>query len=341
MKALVLEQPGIINLHDIDTPQAQVGEVLVKVSAVSVCGSDIHAYKGENVLLTYPRIMGHEVCGVVEEINVDSETPLVSGDRVMLLPYIGCGHCVACRSGKPNCCRELSVYGVHHDGAMAEFFTAPASYLIKIDDSILSENAAIIEPLSISAHAVRRSGVTNGDTLLILGAGPIGLGAAEVARTLGARIILADIDQSRREFVQKVFGYEYVFNPLDSDFLDTLKDLTNGDFPGFIIDSTGNGKSMSRSINYLAYGGRMVFVGFYPDDLVIKDPEFHKRETELFGSRGATRADFQYVIGCVKAGKIEPLKFITHRAKFINGKEAFDHWVSLGGTVFKALFTIE
>ncbi|MDR1586816.1 MAG: zinc-binding alcohol dehydrogenase family protein [Treponema sp.] len=341
MKALVLEQPGLLTLHDVENPEPKTGEALVKVLAASVCGSDIHSFKGENALLSCPRILGHEVCGVVEEVRSEDGEAVSPGDRVILIPYIGCGHCVACRNGKPNCCRDLSVYGVHHDGAMAEYFTAPLSYLLKVSEDISPESAAVIEPLSISAHAVKRCSPSMGETLLVIGAGPIGLGAAEIARTLGARVVIAETDQSRRDFARDTFGYKHVLNPRDAGFTGELEKLTNGDMPKFLIDSTGNGASMSQAINYLAFGGRMVFVGFYPGKLEIADPDFHRRETELLGSRGATRADFQYVIDCISEKKISPSAFITHRASFEDSKETLEDWVSKAGKVFKGIFTMK
>jgi 2-desacetyl-2-hydroxyethyl bacteriochlorophyllide A dehydrogenase len=339
IKALVLEKPGVLYMGDMEKPKPKPGQALIRVAAVSVCGSDIHSFKGENALLTWPRILGHEVCGIVEEVLAEDKKGFAPGDKVVLIPYLGCGHCVACRSGKPNCCQDLSVYGVHHDGVMAEYFTAPLSHLIKIGEDVPPETAAVIEPLSISAHAVRRCSPVMGEALLVIGAGPIGLGAAEVARTLGAHIVIGETDQSRRDFARSL-GYKDILNPLDAGFLNDLEKITSG-LPKFIIDSTGNGASMSQAVNFLAFGGRMVFVGFYPGDLVIKDPLFHCKETELLGSRGATRADFQYVIDCVNEQKINPSSFITHRANFENSKDALEDWVSKGGKVFKGVFTME
>jgi 2-desacetyl-2-hydroxyethyl bacteriochlorophyllide A dehydrogenase len=179
-----------------------------------------------------------------------------------------------------------------------------------------------------------------GEPILVIGAGPIGLGAAEISRTLGAHVILAETNQSRRDFVRSSFGYKDVLDPQDPGFIKDIKNITDGNFPARVIDSTGSGASMAQAVNYLAFGGRMVFVGFYPGDLVINDVIFHRKETELLGSRGATRAEFRYVIDCIENRQINPSAFISHRANFDNAKESLEEWVSLGGKVFKGLFRV-
>ena len=339
MKALLLKEKYQLEMAEYDKPVRGEQEALIRVIAVSVCGSDIHSYKGENALLTYPRVMGHEVCGEIAEAPADGG--FLPGDRVVLIPYLNCGHCIACRKGKSNCCKDLTVYGVHKDGAMAEYITAPISHLIKIPDGMDARAAAVIEPLAISAHAVWRAQIHPGETVLVAGAGPIGLGAAEIAKTYGARVLIADTDEKRRAFVKERFGYEQPLNPLASDYRNLLAELTNGDFPDKIIDSTGNNRSMEANIQNLCQGGRMVYVGIWQADLTFRHLDFHKREAELVGSRGARREDFLYVIDCIAQKKLFPERFITHEASFNQSKEALEEWISKGGEVFKAVITME
>lgn len=342
MKALVLKGKARLELTEMPKPVCDEGQALVKVIAVGVCGSDINSYKGLNALLEYPRVMGHETCGVIEELSDRTgDSGFQVGDKVILMPYLNCGHCIACRKGKPNCCTDLTVYGVHIDGAMAEYVAVPLTHLLKVSKDADPAVASVIEPLAISTHAVRRSGAKSGDTVLVAGAGPIGLGAAEIAGTLGARVMLADVDEKRRVFAQEGFGYHPVLDPMDAGYADELKRRTGGEGPDIIIDSTGNSFSMARNISYLSNGGRLVYVGISKGDIQFKHIEFHKRETELLGSRGALKSDFEYVIECMKAGKIHPEKFITHRAAFSESKQALDTWVKLGGEVFKAVIMME
>ncbi|WP_320130566.1 zinc-binding alcohol dehydrogenase family protein [uncultured Sphaerochaeta sp.] len=336
MKALVLEKMYSLSMKDVPIPDCPEGWALVKVISVSVCGSDFHSFKGGNALLTYPRIMGHEVCGIIESINGNSESFSI-GDKVILMPYLSCGHCKACKKGKTNCCSSLSVYGVHREGAMAEFYAAPLDHLIKVAPDMSSHVAALIEPLAISTHAVSRGEIKIGDVVLVVGAGPIGIGAALMARIDGATVLVSDTNEARRRYAMDAFGFEHVLDPLDPAYASQILLLTSEEGPDVIIDSTGNNRSMENDVNFLSNGGRMVFVGISNKPIALDGTQFHKRETELFDSRAAKLQDFEKVIRCIESGKLDPLKMVTHRAVFSESKEAFVQWNELGGDVFKAV----
>lgn len=340
MKALCLVEPYKVEVQERPVPDAGRGEALVRVLSVSLCGSDIHAYHGRQAIFDYPRIIGHEICGVIEKLDGGSGA-LRAGDKVVAIPYISCGSCVACRKGKPGCCATLSVYGVHRDGGLAEFVVVPEEYLVKVDPDMDSARAALIEPYAIGAHAVHNLGVDAGDTVLVLGAGPIGLGAAEIAKSHGGRVILADVNADRRAFAGERFGYEHVLNPAEDGFADVLSRLTGGDFADSIIDATGNAESMGNSFRYLGMGGKVVFVGISKGNIVFNNLEFYKRQTELYGSRAATRFDFEYVIKTIDGGGTDPLKFVTHRVAFDDAMvERFVELMGKGGEVFKAVVDI-
>jgi 2-desacetyl-2-hydroxyethyl bacteriochlorophyllide A dehydrogenase len=340
MKAFCLVEPFKVEMREGPVPRIKTGEVLIKVQTVSICGTDIHAYHGRQPLFDYPRIIGHEVCGLIEETDGNSNA-FKKGDKVIVIPYISCGKCIACRKKKFGCCEKLTVKGVHIDGALAEYMTMPEDYVIKIPDSSDPIHAAVIEPYAISAHAVHNARVKAGENLLINGIGPIGLGAAEIAKTYGANIILAETSEQRRDFAKSKFGYDQILNPLDSTFRDLLADYTGDDFPDTIIDSTGSGKSMESCIKNLSHGGKVVFVGMHNGDLTINAVEFHKRQTELYGSRGATRFDFEYVITCMNEKKTDPGKFVTHKLAFDNTlPENFKAMMAKGSAVFKLVITV-
>lgn len=342
MKALFLNEPGCLEFKDVPKPELTADEdsAIVKVLACSVCGSDYHSYHGGNPLITYPRIMGHEVCGIVESVNSNT-AGLQKGDKVILMPYLSCGHCIACRKGRSTCCSSLSVYGVHHDGAFTEYFKAPVSSLIKVDQSLDPSVAALIEPLSISTHAVFRANVKKGDIVLVAGAGPIGLGAALISRADGAKVIIADTNQVRRTFVEKEFGFDLVLDPLASDYKDSINKLTNDEGPDIIIDSTGSNISMANNVYYLSNGGRLVFVGISNKPISLDGTVFHKKETELFDSRAATREDFLKVIKYMESGVINPRPMITNKCMFSDSKSSFEEWAESGGKVFKAVILME
>jgi 2-desacetyl-2-hydroxyethyl bacteriochlorophyllide A dehydrogenase len=336
MQALVLEDKELLMMKEVPLSYCPEGWALVKVVSVSVCGSDFHSFKGGNALLTYPRIMGHEVCGIIESINGESQDFSV-GDKVILMPYLSCGHCKACRKGKSNCCSSLSVYGVHRDGAMAEFYAAPLDHLIKVAHDMSPHTAALIEPLAISTHAVSRGEIKSGDVVLVAGAGPIGIGVALMARIDGAQVVISDTNKDRRRYAEQAFGFDMVLDPLNPSYDSTIQHVTNGEGPDVIIDSTGNNRSMEYNVHLLSNGGRMVYVGISNKPIALDGTQFHKRETELFDSRAANIQDFEKVISCIENGKLDPGKMITHHASFAESKEALIHWNELGGEVFKAV----
>ncbi len=338
MHALTLNKPYALEYQNVELPLLQQGWATLRLLAVSVCGSDFHAYRGGNPMQTYPRIIGHELCAIVEQICGPSESVRV-GDKVVLMPYLSCGHCRACRKGKGNACSSLSVYGVHREGAMADYVQAPLSQLIVVDPCMEPIDAALIEPLAISAHAVRRADVQSGDTVLVSGAGFIGLGVALQARLQGCRVILADTHEKRRAFAAAASnGFAAILDPLDGSYAGSIAELTGNEGPDCIIDATGNAVSMASNVSLLSNGGRMVYVGISKDPIALDGRAFHIRETELLDSRAATIEDFQHVIGLVQQGLLVPSQLVTHCTHF-NGQivDAFKQWNELGGEVFKAV----
>lgn len=226
MKALVLESPRNIVLKEVPEPQLHEGWVRVKPLAVSICGSDYTSYRGENKLISYPRVLGHEVSGKV--IETKGDTGFSVDDTVILMPYLSCGTCRPCLRGKSNCCYHLSVYGVHRDGALAENFVAPAGQLIKVPAGMNPIEAALVEPMAISTHAVMRGDVRASDRVLVLGGGPIGLGAALMSRFHGADVVIADISEKRRDFLTGKFQFSHVLNPMSSDYQEQIQEWSRG-----------------------------------------------------------------------------------------------------------------
>jgi len=340
MRALVLHAPHSLSVETAEIPACPDGWALVKVLATSICGSDFHAFRGGNAMQTYPRLIGHETCGTVEKVSGGDGT-IKPGDKVILMPYISCGHCSACRRGKENACTSLSVFGVHREGTMAEYFSAPLVNLVVIDSGIPAEHAALLEPMAISTHAVSRSGAGEGSTVLVSGAGFIGLAAALMARIRGARVFIADTDAERRRFAGNVLGPDKVLDPLHENFRRQVDGFSNNEGPEIIIDATGNHASMENDVFLLANGGRIVYVGISKHPISLHGAEFHKRETELLDSRAAKLEDFEEVIRCLKEGLLDPGVLITHRTVF-DGRmaEQFKSWNDLGGIVFKAVVSM-
>lgn len=314
MQALVCSQPGVLCRKTVPMPEPAEGQVLLKVCALGICGSDIHAFHGRQPMFSYPQVMGHEISAEVVKAGA-GVSGFAAGQHVVAVPYQHCGQCIACRRGRANCCSGLSVMGVHRTGAMQEYIAVDSAYLITVD-KMDHKDAAMIEPYAISAHAVRRSGVQPGDQVLVAGTGAIGLGAADICRALGAPVILAETNSERLAAAGDRYGFSCCLNPLAKDFDAKLKALTQGDGPVIIIDATGNAASMNSHFERLAAGGTVVFVGLHNSDVQFNDLAFHKRETTLCGSRGATKADFQLVIDLAAAGKIGLHQLASHTVHF-------------------------
>lgn len=314
MRAIVCTKPGSLSRTTLPLPVPAAGQALIKVQALGICGSDIHAFHGRQPMFAYPQVMGHEISGQVVSIGASVST-IAPGQHVVVIPYAHCGHCVACRRGKTNCCASLSVMGVHRGGALQEYIVVDEKYLIAVE-GLEHKAAAMIEPYSISAHAVRRSGLKSGDQALIIGAGAIGLAAADISRALGAQVMLAETNQERLSLAADRYEFPQCLNPLNKDFDEQLKSMTDGNGPVIIIDATGNPASMNSQIDRLAAGGTIVFVGLHSGEVQFNDLAFHKRETTLCGSRGATKEDFQTVINLAVAGKIRLTQLCSHVVPF-------------------------
>ncbi len=336
MKNIVCVEPFQFKMTETEEPQRKQGEALVRVKRIGICGTDLHAYQGNQPFFSYPRILGHELSGIVEAADEGSQ--LKKGDQVAVMPYLECGTCIACRSGKTNCCSELKVLGVHQDGGMREWIAVPEDHLLKTE-GISLEHAALLEPLSIGAHAVRRSQVAEGEWALVIGAGPIGLGVMAFAKQNGAKVIAMDINDERLAFCKQWAAVDAVVNGLEQP-LEQLAEITGGDFPVVVFDATGSARSMTDAFGYTAHGGKLIFVGLFKGDISFSDPEFHKRELTLMSSRNATRADFERVIGAVRSGSVNLDRYITHRCAFDLMIEQFGDWLKPESKVIKAVVEI-
>lgn len=324
MKGIVCTKPLLLEEIEIPEPEPAAGYCILKIKRVNICGTDLHAFEGTQPYFNYPRILGHELSG--ELVAVDQADGFSIGEQVTIIPYLNCGYCLACRKGKPNCCATIKVCGVHIDGGMVEYYAVP-SYALVHNQGIQAEHLAMVEPLAIGAHGIRRARIQEGDTVLIMGAGPIGLGTLEFARLAGARIIVIDTNTQRLEFAKTQMGADFIVDPLSSDALQQVRDFTNGDMAAVVIDATGNQSAINNGINYLGHGGNFVLIGLQKENIIINHPEFHKRETTLMGSRNATREDFETVIRAIQKGQIDPSVYISKTVSFGQVTTQFHEWV--------------
>jgi 2-desacetyl-2-hydroxyethyl bacteriochlorophyllide A dehydrogenase len=333
MKALVCTTPRQFDYINTEMPITAEGETLLKIERIGICGTDLHAFEGTQPYFNYPRILGHELAATIVETKAIGFT---ADDKVTIIPYMHCGNCTACNSGKNNCCVNMRVFGVHIDGGMREFVTVPNHALLKSEGLSLDE-LALIEPLAIGAHAVKRAAVTKGEFVLVIGAGPIGLGIAQFARIAGAHVIVVDVNDDRLQFCSTNVGVEHTINPLKQDVMEALKLITRNNMPTVVIDATGNLDAINNAFVYLAHGGRYVLVGLQKEQISFSHPEFHKREATLMSSRNANVSDFEHVMESIKNGLVQPANYITHKVAFDEVATQFESLLDPNSKVVKAV----
>jgi 2-desacetyl-2-hydroxyethyl bacteriochlorophyllide A dehydrogenase len=338
MKQIVLNKPGEFILREVPDLAPEPGQVLVRVRRIGVCGTDIHAFHGRQPFFDYPRVLGHEL-GVEVVAVPDGVNGVAVGDRCSVEPYLNCGTCIACRAGKTNCCETLKVFGVHIDGGHQELLHVPAHKLHPANDLSLDQ-LALVETLGIGAHGVERADIREGEFVVIVGAGPIGLSAMPFAMARGARLAVMDINEQRMAFCREQLGVPFTVDARDPNLADRLREFGGGDLPTAILDATGNAKSMEGCFDLAAHGGRIVFVGLINGRLSFDDPNFHRRELSVHASRNALSSTFKDIIALIRAGKIDTTPWVTHRMAFDEVPTRFAETTAAPG-IIKAMIELE
>ncbi len=311
MKQLVCLEPGKFEYTQTAIPEPSVGQSLLRVRKIGICGTDIHAFAGNQPFFSYPRVLGHEVAA--EYVRGDAEG-FSQGDKVTVIPYFTKGVDIASRMGKPNCSSDMRVLGVHIDGAMAEYIVVP-SHALRKQDGLEFDDLVLVEPLSIGAHGLQRGQLTIGENVLVVGAGPIGLGIIALASKAGGHVIALDMDEKRLAMAAAL-GAQATINAADNNVHQQISELTSGDMVTLIFDASGNKAAINNAFSYMAHGARYVLVGLQKQEIAFSHPEFHKREGTLMSSRNALSTDFEYVMQRLLAGEIRAEQFITNRVSF-------------------------
>jgi 2-desacetyl-2-hydroxyethyl bacteriochlorophyllide A dehydrogenase len=323
MNVLVCERPDRLVLARKAIPTRNDDDVLIRVRRVGICGTDMHIVRGTQPYLSYPRVMGHELAG--EVVEAPSQSALRAGDLAFVMPYMSCGHCAPCRKGLTNCCQNIQVLGVHRDGALAEYLAVPQRFVCKAE-GISLDDAAMIEFLAIGAHAVRRAAIESGERALVVGAGPIGMAAALFAQANGARVCVVDSRADRIEFCRQHLGVPETLL-VSARLKDELSALTGADMFDAVFDATGNAAAMSAGFDYVAHGGRYVFLSIVSDRISFSDPDFHRREMTLMASRNATLVDFERVVDAMRQGRVPTRALNTHRTRLDQLADVLPQWM--------------
>jgi 2-desacetyl-2-hydroxyethyl bacteriochlorophyllide A dehydrogenase len=338
MKSLVCIRPGQFEYEAAKKPALQKDHSVLEIKRVGICGTDLHAFEGTQPYFDYPRILGHELAAVVHD--TEDGSGFAREELVTIIPYFNCGHCIACINGKPNCCVQMRVCGVHVDGGMRNYLAVPNYSLIR-GEGLSLEELALAEPLAIGAHSIQRAEVKKDEFVLVIGAGPIGLGIMEFARIAGARVIAADINPARLSFCKEKLTIAHTINSLSENVTEQLREITGNNMPTVVIDATGNLEAINTSFQYMAHGARYVLVGLQKENISFRHPEFHKREATLLSSRNATRKDFEHVMRSMKNGSVDPSTYITHTLAFGQVKDKFSSLLDPANGVIKAMIVME
>ena len=309
MKAVKLEKPREIALVELEKPVPGPGEALIRIKTAGICGSDIGAFRGTNSLVSYPRVIGHELAGIIESIPEDNPKGFKVGDKVIVDPYLYCGDCYPCSIGRTNCCTSLKVLGVHVDGGMAEYFCHPANMLVKMPDDMSWTDAAMAEPLTISLHGIHRGGLKAGEYCAIIGAGPIGLLAAMIAQAYDAHAILIDLVQERLDFAREL-GVEYVINSGTEDAEARVREITGGHMAQQVMECSGANAAVLSTLKLVSNAGRITLTGWPKNETPMPTDVITKKEVDIRGAR-TSAGEFEEAIELIYTRKVDVQKILT------------------------------
>ncbi|MBM4761253.1 zinc-binding alcohol dehydrogenase family protein [Bacillus sp. B15-48] len=339
MKAVRIPKPHEIILEEVEQPViSNANEVLVKIKRVGICGSDMHIYHGTNPLATYPRVVGHEVAGEVVSVG-EAVTNLKPGDHVVVEPIRYCGKCYACRQGRPNVCKELSVFGVHEDGGMREFVVLPEKQLHRVDPSLDWDEVVLAEPYTIGAQATWRGNVQEGDTVFIQGAGPIGICALKMAKLAGATVMISDLKEERLAFA-KENGADFIIHAGSEEVEAKVMEYTNGEGANVVVDAVCLPFTFELGPKVASVAGTVVVLGFDERPSQISQLPITKKELAIVGSRLQTN-QFKKVVQLLNEKKLQHNGLVTHKFALNDVKEAFKYVEENPDTVRKALIVFE
>jgi alcohol dehydrogenase len=340
MKAIVLEKPyqfARLNVPEPARPGA--GDALVRVHRVGICGTDYSGYQGKMPFYSYPRIPGHEL-GIEVVAVGDGVSNVKPGDRCAVEPYLNCQNCYSCERGHTNCCEILQTLGVHCDGGLRPLFTVPARKL-HVSTRLTFEQLALVETLGIGCHAINRSQPKPDETVLVIGAGPIGLSVVEFAKLSGARTIVTDVNEQQLAFVRDRMGIaETIVAHGDGSELRQFTELTGGKLGNVVVDATGNNTSMSNALHFVGFAGRLVFLGITTREISFGQPLMHRRELTFLASRNALPTDFTRIIRLIEERRLDTRPWITHRATFDEMIGQFPGWMKPETGVIKAIVDV-
>ncbi len=340
MKGIQIVKPEQLRVIEMDVPELDnTNNVLVKIKAAGICGSDVGIYHGTNAAATYPRVIGHEMVGEVVQTTATAKKVKV-GDRVIIDQVTSCGHCWACRHDRPNVCQQLKVRGVHIDGGYREYMAVPDTDCYLLPDSLRYEDAVLIEPTTIALQACSRAQITLDDEVLILGVGALGTRMLSIARLSGAKIIVADVVEERlQEALQN--GAAHAVNLTKENLDERLKEYTTDAYgPTLSIDCACTKDSLGTLIRVSGNAGRIITMGFSVAPTEVTNFGITSKELDIRGSRLQNKK-FQSAIDLIREGKIDLDHKISHTFHFLEAQKAFDFNDTRDPSIRKIVLTFD
>ena len=334
MQALSIHAPDDARIITLDAPDSLPADhVLLCIKTIGICGTDLSTYRGVNPLVTYPRVPGHEIAAVIEELGKDVPDTFSVGDTVTVYPYTACYNCASCYNGRHHACEHNATLGVQRPGAFTERITQPWGKLIPADGLSFAETA-LIEPMAVGFHAVERGRTTDKDTVVVLGCGAIGLGCIAGAAARGAQIIAVDLDDHKLSVAQATGATELI-NAKTESLVDRVLELTDGLGADVIIEAVGSPITFVAAIDAVSYTGRVVYIGYSKTHVSYDTAQFVKKELDIMGSRNATRQNFEAVITALRAKKIPVEQIVSRIVSLEESPEALDKWDKDGADIVK------
>jgi len=335
MKAIQIFEPSKVKVVEIEKPCVGAGEVMVRLHYVGFCGSDLNTFLGRNPMVKLPVIPGHEVGAVIEVVGEGVPTELKPGMTVTLNPYTNCGTCAACRNGRVNACQYNQTLGVQRNGVMCEYAVVPWQKVIPAE-GISPRDCALIEPMSVGFHAVSRGAVQDGEYVMVIGCGMVGLGAVIRSARRGATVIAVDLDDGKLALAKRV-GAAHVINSTTEDVHQRVLDLTNGLGADVVIEAVGSAATYVMAVDEVAFTGRVVCIGYAKSEVSFQTKYFVQKELDICGSRNALPGDFRAVIRYMKSSDFPAEAFISRIIAPEETAEALNDWAAAPGKVFRIL----
>jgi threonine dehydrogenase-like Zn-dependent dehydrogenase len=334
MKAITVKAPGEAAVTDIPEPTPVEGHALLRVRMVGMCGSDLSTFRGANPLVSYPRVLGHEVAATVLD---PGNSDIAAGSNVTILPYTNCGRCASCRRGRTNACQNNQTLGVQRDGAMTELIRVPADKLYPARLSL--KDLALVEPLTVGAHAVARGRVSEDDIVAVFGCGGVGLGAISAAAFRGATVIAIDVDEAKLEIARKA-GASHLIHSSQHNLHDMLQAFTEGRGPDVVIEAIGLSSTFRAAVEEVAFTGRVVYIGYAKEHVAYETKLFVQKELDIMGSRNAMPDDFREVIRMLEAGGFPTQDAVSLIVKLNDAPNALAEWSSSPSKFTKILVDV-